>query len=206
MQQSTYMTLVAMLLMLSASFWESKAPADWTDDELLRLFTDSPWAQMAEATAQKESHGVAVQVYFATAGPMVEAEQERQRRYVRKGNGPPAEEDPMAVEYRLWLEDNKATQFVLAIRIPRTKYFDDAGETRHMEEESIMHVGRRKFKMTGHFPPTAYDPYLRLAFPRQVQAGDKSVEFDLYVPGATPPYRSVEFRVKDMIVKGKLEL
>ena len=102
------MKLLAMLLMLSASFWETKAPADWTDDELLKLFTDSPWAQMVEAGVQQESHGSAVQVYLATAAPMREAEKERQRRYVRKSNRP-VEEGPMDTEYRLWLEDNHAT-------------------------------------------------------------------------------------------------
>jgi hypothetical protein len=45
-----------------------------------------------------------------------------------------------------------------------------------------------------------------MAFPRQVSESDKSIEFDLYIPGVTPPYRTVEFRVKDMILKGKLEL
>ena len=200
------MKLLAIFFLLAASFWETKAPADWTDDELLRLFTDSPWAQMAESSAKEISHGTPVQVFFATAAPMVDAEKERVRRYIRKRNGAPPPEDPMQTEYRLWLEDNKATQFVLAVRIPRTKDFDDAREVRHMEEESIMHVGRKKFKMTGNFPPTANDPYLRMAFPRQVQATDKSVVFDLYVPGATPPFRSVEFGVKDMILNGKLEL
>jgi len=199
------MKLLGMLLMLSASFWETKAPADWTEEELLRLFTDSPWAQMAAGASQVESHGAAVQVYLATAGPMQEAERERQRRYVRKSNRP-VEESPMDTEYRLWLEDNRATQIVLAIRIPRTKDFDAAGQTKRMEEESIMRVGRRKYKTTGHFPPTANDVYLRLAFPRQVTGSDKSLEFDLYLPGVTPPFRTVEFRVKDMIVKGKLEL
>jgi hypothetical protein len=67
-------------------------------------------------------------------------------------------------------------------------------------------VGRKKFKMTGNFPPTERDPYLRIAFPREVQASDKTVTFELYVPGATPPYRSVEFKVKDMMVNGKLEM
>lgn len=200
------MKLVAMLLYLAASFWETKAPADWTEDELLRLFTDSPWAQMAGATsAQMESHTAAVQVYLATAGPMQEAEKERVRRYVRKGNAPVVE-SPMDTEYRLWLEDNRATQIVLAIRIPRAKDFEDAGQVKRMEDESIMHVGRRKYKMTGHFPPTVNDVYLRMAFPRAVTASDKSIEFELFVPGVTPPFRSVEFRVKDMIVKGKLEL
>lgn len=194
-----------MLLMLSASFWETKAPADWTDEELLRLFTDSPWAQMVAASAQQESHGSAVEVFLATAGPMEEAEKERERRYVRKSNRPAAE-SPMDTEYRLWLEDNRAAQIVLAVRIPRTRDFDDAGQVKKMEDESIMRVGRRKYKMTGHFPPTANNVYLRMAFPRQVSEGDKSIEFDLYLPGVTPPYRMVEFRVKDMLVKGKLEL
>ena len=45
------MKLAAILCMLAASFWETKAPADWSDDELVRLFTNSPWAQMVEATA-----------------------------------------------------------------------------------------------------------------------------------------------------------
>jgi hypothetical protein len=200
------MKLLAVLLMYTASFWETKAPADWTDEELLKLFTDSPWAQMAEAAMQKESHGSGgVQVFLATAGPMQEAEKERQRRYVRKSNRPVVE-SPMDTEYRLWLEDNHATQIVLAVRVPWTKDFGDAGEVKRMEEESIMRVGRKKYKMTGHFPPTQNDVYLRMAFPRQVAESDKSVVFELYVPGLTPPFRTVEFRVKDMVVKGKLEM
>ena len=198
------MNNVAMLLFLAASFWESKPPADWTDNELLVLFTDSPWAQMAEP-AVKDSHGSPVQVYIASAGPMQAGEKERERRYIRKGNGLPAE-SPMDTEYRLWLEDNRAKQIVVAVRIPRTTDFDDGAQTKRMEDETVMRVGRKKFKMTGNFPPTQRDPYLRIAFPREVQAGDKIVTFELYVPGATPPYRSVEFKVKDMIVNGKLEM
>ncbi|HTB13742.1 MAG TPA: hypothetical protein VK752_19340 [Bryobacteraceae bacterium] len=199
------MTPLAMLLILAASFWESKAPADWTDNEILNLFTDSPWAQMAEASV-KDSHGAPVQVYIATAGPMREGEKERERRYIRKGNGPSREESPMDTEYRLWLEDNMAKQIVVAVRIFRSKDFDDGAQTKRMEDDTLMRVGRKKFKMTGNFPPTQRDPYLRIAFPREVQATDKSVTFELYVPGATPPYRTVEFKVKDMIVNGKLEL
>jgi hypothetical protein len=199
------MTPLAMLLILTASFWESKAPADWTDNEILNLFTDSPWAQMAEASV-KDSHGAPVQVYIATAGPMREGEKERERRYIRKGNGPSREESPMDTEYRLWLEDNMAKQIVVAVRIFRSKDFDDGAQTKRMEDDTLMRVGRKKFKMTGNFPPTQRDPYLRIAFPREVQATDKSVTFELYVPGATPPYRTVEFKVKDMIVNGKLEL
>jgi hypothetical protein len=199
------MTPLAMLLFLCASFWVVKAPADWTDNELLVLFTDSPWAQMAQGAVQ-DSHGLPVQVYIATAGPMQAGEKERQRRYVRKGNGASPAESPMDTEYRLWLEDNIAKQIVVAVRIPRTKDFDDAAQTRRMEDETVMRVGRKKIKMSGNFPPTQKDPYLRIAFPREVQATDKVVTFELYVPGVTPPYRAVEFKVKDMIVNGKLEL
>ena len=199
------MTAIAMLLLLAASFWESKPPADWTDNELLVLFTDSPWAQMAEAQV-KDAHGAPVQVYVASAGPMQAAEKERERRYIRKGNGTRPPESPMDTEYRLWLEDNLAKQIVVAVRIPRTKDFDDAAQTKRMEDDTIMHVGHKKFKMTGNFPPTQHDPYLRIAFPREVQPTDKTVTFELYVPGATPPYRTVEFKVKDMIVNAKLEM
>ena len=46
--------------------------------------------------------------------------------------------------------------------------FSDNRETRQMEQECVMRVGRKKLKMTGHFPPSPGDPYLRLAFPREV--------------------------------------
>jgi hypothetical protein len=199
------MKLIAILLTLAASFWETKAPADWSDDELVRMFTDSPWGQMVEVNGAKDAKGAAVQMYLASAGPMQEAEKERQRRYVRKGNAPAAE-TPMETEYRLWLEDNLASQIVLAIRINRSKDFDDGKQTKRMEEESFMRVGRKRIKMTGSFPPTEHDIYLRLAFPRQVQESDNRVTFELYVPGVSPPYRTVEFKLKDMMVKGKLEL
>jgi len=199
------MATFAMLVFLAASFWEAKAPAEWTDNELLVLFTNSPWAQMAEAQV-KDTHGGPVQVYIASAGPMQAGEKERDRRYLYKGNAPRPPESPMDTEYRLWLEDNLAKQIVVAVRIPRSKDFDDGAQTKRMEDETLMRVGHKKFKMTGNFPPTQHDPYLRIAFPREVQASDKTVTFELYVPGATPPYRTVEFKVKDMIVNGKLEI
>ncbi len=199
------MKLLPLLLMLSASFWESKAPADWTENELLQLFTNSPWAQMVAPDGAEKTHSADVELYLATAGPMQVGEKERDRRYARKRPGPVVE-DPMDTEYRLWLAENKASQIVLAIRIPSTKDFDDGAQTKRMEEECIMRVGKKKYKMTGNFPPTERDVYLRLAFPREAKETDKTVTFELYLPGVSPPYRSAEFRVKDMIVKGKLEM
>jgi hypothetical protein len=197
------MKWAGVLLFLAAPFWETKAPADWTDDELQRLLTNSPWAQIAAPPAN--SNGPGVQTYLATAAPMEQAERERDRRILRKRPLPPAP-DPLAEEYRVWLEDNRTTQIVLAVNIWNTKAFSDNHDVTRMEEECLMRAGRRKFKMTGHFPPSPGDPYLRLAFPRQVESGDKTVSFDLYLPGVAMPFRTVEFIVKDMFVKGKLEL
>jgi hypothetical protein len=193
------------LLSLATPFWETKAPADWSDIEIASLLTDSPWAQMV-VTPGKNS-APPIQVYLATATPIEQAEQERNLRAERKRspNAKPVE-DQFAEEYRAWLEDNRATQIVVAVRITNNKGFFDEKEMRSMEQESVMHVGRKKFKMTGHFPPSASDPYLRMAFPREVTAGDKTVSFDLSLPGVEMPFRQIEFKVKDLMLRGKLEI
>lgn len=197
------MKWIGVLLFLAAPFWETKAPAEWTEDELQRLLTNSPWAQMAEAPAK--SNGPGVQVYLATAAPINQAERERDRRALRKRPVPP-EPDPLAEEYRVWLEDNRKSQIVLAVNVWNTNAYSKSREMARMENECVMRAGRRKFKMSGHFPPSPGDPYLRLAFPRQVEPGDKTISFDLYLPGIPLPFRTVEFNVKDMMLKGKLEM
>ena len=74
-----------------------------------------------------------------------------------------------------------------------------------MEEESIMRVGRHEYKMEGHFPPVPSDPFLRLVYARAATEQDKAITFELYLPGYGP-YHAVEFRVRDMMYKGKLEI
>jgi hypothetical protein len=198
--------LALVLVMLAAPFWEVKAVGEWSDQELQQVLTDSPWAQMAVAPGNAAG-ALPVQVYLATAGPVEQAERERDLRAERKRPPKAARvEDPLAAEYRAWLADNRAGQVVVAVRVGNPQAFSDEKETRQMEEESVMRVGRKKFKITGHFPPSAGDPYLRLAFPRQVSASDKTVSFDLYLPGVAVPFRAVEFKVKDMMVKGKIEM
>lgn len=196
------MKWLAVALFLAAPFWETKAPADWSEQELITLLTDSPWAQMA--AAPDGGKAAPVQVYLATAAPMEQAELERDRRYKRKHpNAPP---DDMTLEYRAWLKENRATSIVLAVAIPNIFADDAAQDSQRMQQECIMEIGRKKIKMTGDFPPTASDPYLRLAFPRAVTEKDKRVTFELYLPGVPLPYRTVEFNVRDMILNGKLEM
>jgi hypothetical protein len=193
--------LLLSLFLFADPYWVSKPPAQWSDAELLALLSNSPWAEPVDSPVP---NAPVIQVFLATAGPLQLAEKEQNRRIeARRKPGTPAAEN---TEYQLWMDDNRATQIVLAVRIQNNKGFLDEREVRRMEEESIMRAGKKKIKLTGSFPPSDSDPYLRLAFPRQVELGDKSLMFDLYLPGVPAPYRNVEFKLKDMVSNGKLEL
>ncbi len=178
----------AFLALLAAPFWETKAPADWTSEQIEVLMHDSPWAQMAGPAPE-------VQVYLATAHPLREAEAQLARRLAK----------PLSDDYIAYLRDEGADKIVLAIAFRDLKAMADGEEEHRMEEESIMRVGRRKFKMEGHFPPVPSDPFLRLIYPRAVTEQDKTVVFELYLPGYGP-YHDAEFRVRDLMYKGKLDL
>jgi hypothetical protein len=198
------MKFLLPLLFFAGQFWEDKPAHDWTDAEVVKMITDSPWAQMVPAPG---ANAPPMQVYLATAAPADQAELERERRY--RNHHPKTGDEPgelLVEEYRTWLKENRATQIVLAIGTGEAGAFFEEKETRQMEQESVMRIGRKKYKMTGHFPPSAGDPYLRLAFPRAATASDKTITFDLYIPGISMGARSADFTVKDMIVKSKLEM
>ena len=72
--------------------------------------------------------------------------------------------------------------------------------------ECVMIAGRKIWQLVGHFPPSQSDPVLRLVFPREVNPADKSVLFRLYLPGVAFPEREVEFRTRDLMYHGKLEM
>jgi hypothetical protein len=185
-----------ILLGLSAKpFWEAKPPAEWTDEQVQEVLSNSPWAQSAETALE----GGGVTVYLATARPIQEAERELLRRATRQT----AEDDESAEEYRAFLRENQGKCIVLAVRLPG---WNAPAEAKKMEEESVLKVGRKKYKMAGHFPPTPADPYLRLVFPRAVSTSDKAFSFELYLPSVPGPYRPVEFRVKDLTYKSVLEM
>ncbi len=172
----------------AAPFWEATPPADWTEAQIDRLLHDSPWAEMADPAP-------AVQVYLATARPMREAEAELARR---RGK-------PLNEEYLDYLQHEGADKLVIAISYKNLNALADGAEAHRMEEESIMRIGRRKFQMEGHFPPVPSDPYLRLVYPRAATERDKSIVFELYLPGYGP-YHEAEFRLRDLVYKGKPEM
>lgn len=196
--------LLLSLLLLAAPYWEAKLPADWTDIEISQLLADSPWAQRI-ASPDAKGNLPTVQVYLATARPIQLAEQELDRRAKLRTKGKTDDYDPFAEEYRVWLEDNRKSHIILAIRIGNTTAYSDSKELKSLEN-SFMRVGRKKIPMTGYFPPSVRDPYLRIAFPRQIQLSDKQVQFELYIPGVAGPFRLAEFKLETMVVAGKLEL
>jgi hypothetical protein len=180
------------LALLAAPYWETKPPPEWSEEQLLRLLTASPWAQGIEKLGKT--------AFLATALPVREAERELARRRKAKGAEPP---DP---EFSDFLAEDHGRHIVLAISYPDIRPLSDAAEARRMVEESILKIGRKKYKMTGHFPPTPSDPYLRMAFPRELAPGDKSLVFELYLPGVGGTYGQVEFRLKELLYQGKPEL
>jgi len=187
--------LVPLLFFLAQPFWEAKPPERWTDGEIEAVRRDSPWAQVAGPDP-------AVVVYLATSAPIEMAEAELRLR-MKKSTSRMPEPDP---DYTDYLRDHRQDQFVLAIAYPTLRGLGKAEENQRMEEESVMLIGRKTYPFTGHFPPTPSDPVLRLIFNREVKASDKAVSFRLYLPGLNFPEREVEFRVKDLMFQGKLEM
>lgn len=191
---------VLCALLAAAPFWEAKAPRDWSDAEVSELLHGSPWAQSATSEGILSQPGVPT--WLSSALPIEEAEAEALRRLLfRKHLERQAEID----EYHAYLKEQKEKPIVLTVSLPDPLALANAAESRRMEEECFLKVGRKKYKMTGHFPPTPDDPYLRLVFPRTIGPKDKNLEFDLYLPGVTNPYRTVEYQLKEMVFKGKLE-
>ena len=137
------------------------------------------------------------------------AELERRRRSVRKPNGSEKGRslDDVYQEYRAWLGENRETQIVVAVAaVGDRRAFENADEMQQVEEHSIMRIGRKMIQISGHFPPSFTDPYLRLAFPRPTEVDSKTIKIELYVPGVPEPFREAEFSVKEMTLNGKLDM
>lgn len=191
-----------LLLLLAQAYWQSKPPAEWNDLELARFLVDSPWAQMADPSAKGGSFPQ-IAVYLATAEPVQNAVAERNRRIALRR--PNAANDFLREELEAWFADNRAGHVILAARVGINEAFTSEPEMRRMKQDSVLDVARVRLKMTGYFPPTSRDPYLYLAFPRvPVTAADKSIGFDLYLPGVPGPFRRADFKTREMLVEGKV--
>jgi len=183
--------IATLFFFLAQPFWEAKPPEQWTTQEIEELRSDSPWAQKMGPDPQ-------LRIYLATAAPIEEAEAEARVRTKKTLDEP----DPDYLDY---LRENRDTSLVVAIPYASRGAFSKI-EERRMEDESLMVIGHKTYKMLGHFPPTDADPVLRLVFPREVEATDKTVVFRLYLPGVEWPDREAEFRIKELMYHGKLAM
>jgi hypothetical protein len=208
------LSLFLVLLLFVDPFWQSRPPVEWTDSELSQFFANSPWAQMVPQTGKSQSEkkagaGQLLQVYLATSGPIMKAVAERERRIElrRPGTAQALAGDPLSEERSVWFADNRERQIIVAVRVGNNPAFSSAQETRRMEQDCAMDLGRLRVKLSAFFPPTRTDPNLYLAFPREPMTdSDKTLSFELYLPGVPGPYRAVTFKVKEMIVGSKLEM
>ena len=182
--------LLPLLFLVAGPFWETKPPETWTMEEVDIVLKSSPWVAALGGSPE-------LQAYFATAAPIEMAEGERRKRM--KGPAP----DP---DYADYLRENRENAFVLAIPYPKIAGASKGDEDKRLEEQSVMKIGHKAYKILGHFPPTPSDPVLRLIFPRVVKPTDKSIEFELYLPNLSFPERSVSFFVKDLMFRGNLEM
>ena len=187
---------------------------DWTDAELSEFLADSPWAQMSAVPGKAQvgkNAGSAqpIQVYLATADPVVKALAERDRRAELRRPGITKElaGDPLSEERTAWFADNRERHIIVAARVGNNDAFSNEAETRRLEHDSVMDAGHGRVKLSAYFPPTSTDSHLYFAFPRElVSPTDKIVSFELYLPGAAGPYRTLQFKVKDLVVDGRPEL
>lgn len=190
------MLYLLTLLALAPPFWETKPPQEWTPAEVNQLLSESPWAQLSSGTGRNPNDAPPVQIYIASAAP-VRAAEKMARRFAKR-----VATDPLYEEYLAFLEEDQGKSIIVAIRYADRAQMEQSAEVRRMEE-SVLRAGKKKIRLSGHFPPSSSDPYLRLVFPKELDAGDKTVTFQLYLPGVPLPFRQIQFDISKMVYQGK---
>ena len=193
--------------LLVVPFWESTPPVEWSEEQLILLLNNSPWAQTVGDGVGRATRLPAppVLMYLASATPLRQAEEELIRRRYKQQPDLHAAIVEAREEYQAYLAEQAGKVIVVAIPL-NANALADVGETKRMESESLLRVGKRKVKTTGHFPPTPADPILRLIFPKDLPEGAKEFTVEVYLPSIPAPYRSATFRVKDLVYRGQPDL
>ncbi|MBI3472361.1 MAG: hypothetical protein HY013_13485 [Candidatus Solibacter usitatus] len=182
------MIWVAVLLAFAGPpFWETKPVRQWSQDELHELLHDSPWARPA---VDASSVFGGVQTYLASSRIVQEAEAEMARRRGKAkaetaSNSEEPEEGPD--DYREFLKENAGKSLVLAVHYPDTKPLANSKEAQLMENECIMKIGRKKYKMQGHFPPPAATLTCGCCSPSPSAPAISASSLSSICPGPTAP-------------------
>lgn len=209
------MSVVVLLALFAAPFWEAKPPAEWSDQELKAFLNSSPWVQVDRVRIEglngpgdrnsgpEDPLETGVRISLASAQPVREAEQEWRKRHPPVGD---AAEDAYASEFYEFMNSNPGKYIALAMRLERPQRLEKEKQTAELEKRCELRIGKRRYKLVGHFLPSPGDPYLRLIFPRELKPEDEALEFTLYLPGIALAHRQVTFALKQLTFKGNLEL
>jgi len=191
-----YLFLLAAVCAFGADEFWKKPPQEWTEEQLETLLKDSPWARSAEGSHRTGLQANPVVTFLASSKPMRLAEEELIRRRVKRPEVARAIRSARA-EFNEYLDKNAGHVIALAIACDPNA-LADAQDARKMEEDTFMKAGKHKVKIMGHFPPSPSDPFLRLLFPRAVDAKAKTIEFEFYLPGGPSPYRLAIYKVSEL--------
>ena len=177
---------------LAAPFWETLPPEQWTVPQAELLLNDSP-------LAAKTSGGITA--YLSSALPAQQAEEQLLKKK-RRG-----EEDAgrLPEDYLDYREQSKGKVIILALALKNWNGLSEVGESERMEKDTVLIAGGKRIRMEGHFPPTPSDPYLRLIFPRDVKPNQKTLRFEVYIPGDLSPFQEIEFDLRRMLYRSKPE-
>jgi len=186
---------LVLTLLAQAAFW-NKPATEWSEEQLETLLRDSPWAQPAQGSTRTGLSANSLPTFLASAAPIRAAEAEWVRRRVKKPELARAIRSARA-EFNDFLDKNQGKVIALAVQCS-PEALADAQDSRKMEEESFLKVGRRKYKLIGHFPPSPSDPLLRLLFTRDVDPKAKTLDFEFYLPGGPSPYRMVSYKISEL--------
>ena len=151
------MTLFLLSWFLAVPYWETVPAGSWTEQQLIDLLTESPWAQSAPDTRRGNTlPGPPVVIYLSSAAPMRQAEEEIIRRRFKQKPDVYAAIHEAREEYLAYINENAGKVIVVAIPLDANA-LADASETKRMEAESILRIGRSRRKMAGCLPLTLAD-------------------------------------------------
>jgi hypothetical protein len=182
-------------LLAADRFWQ-RPPQEWSEEQLESLVRDSPWARAAEGSHRTGLGANPVNTFLASAKPIRLAEEELIRRRIKRPEVARAIRSSRA-EFNEYLDKHAGKVIALAVAC-EPNALADGQDARKLEEDTYMKAGRKKIKLMGHFPPTPNDPFLRMLFPRDIDAKAKTIEFEFYLPGGASPYRLATYRVAEL--------
>ena len=182
--------LLAALQLATAPFWEGRPPEQWSQAEVNRLLSDSPWA-----------HTNGVRVYLASAEPARQAElMWKKWRNGQLGVEGKFEDDE---DYEEFLRQHPGEYIVVGVAGLDPTITPNPREVAHMQKQSRIKLDKRKYAMIAYFPPTPADPILRMVFPKKLLGDEKTLILELYVAGVHMPFRNFEFPIKSLVWKGR---